>query len=231
MDEQNSRVGPNFFLGLMIVAIGALLLLDRLGYIESVNIFDFWPLIFVAVGLSRLLQSRSGGAQLIGAVATIAGLVLLAHNLGYVRLNWSVLWPVCLILFGISILIRSLSRPRGNDDPMSSPSALNDWVMFGGSKVVNTSADFRGGDVLALFGGYQLILTKADIAQEAAVLDVTAVFGGVEVKVPQDWLVINKITPVFGGVDDKTSHPASGVAQKRLVLRGCAVFGGVEIKN
>jgi hypothetical protein len=57
------------------------------------------------------------------------------------------------------------------------------------------------------------------------------VFGGVEVKVPQDWLVINRITPIFGGVEDKTSHPVGGLASKKLVLRGCAVFGGVEIKN
>ena len=36
---------------------------------------------------------------------------------------------------------------------------------------------------------------------------------------------------IFGGYEDKTSHPREGAAAKRLVVRGFAIFGGVEVKN
>ena len=36
---------------------------------------------------------------------------------------------------------------------------------------------------------------------------------------------------VFGGYEDKTSHPRGPEPAKRLIVRGSAVFGGVEVKN
>ena len=164
METQDSKIGPNFVLGLIIVAVGAVLLLGRLGYIESVNLFAFWPLVLVAVGLSRLFRSTSRGSQLVGTVFTIGGLVMLAHNFGYVRLNWSLLWPVALILFGVSLLFRSLSRPRVVDDPTSSPTVLNEWVMFGGSKAVITSK------IAILRGGARLPVSRGGYAKLSALL-------------------------------------------------------------
>ncbi len=78
-------------------------------------------------------------------------------------------------------------------------------------------------------GGAEIDLTAADI-QNRAVLDVSAVFGGVKLVVPSDWDVQNKATAIFGGVEDKRTA-LSAFHSKVLVIDGAAVFGGVEIKS
>lgn len=60
-------------------------------------------------------------------------------------------------------------------------------------------------------------------------LDISARFSGVELRVPRDWLVVVNIVPTMGAVNDQTVPPMNPA--HRLVLRGETVFGGLEIKN
>jgi hypothetical protein len=72
-------------------------------------------------------------------------------------------------------------------------------------------------------------LRKASI-QDEAVLHLIAVMGGIEIWVPENWVVVMQGVPVLGGFEDKT-HPASSDTNKRLIVKGYSVMGGVEIKN
>jgi predicted membrane protein len=78
-------------------------------------------------------------------------------------------------------------------------------------------------------GGVMLDLRKARMTGEA-VLDVFAMWGGVELQVPESWAVDVRVTPLLGGVEDRT-RPATDPSAPRLVLRGTVLMGGVEIKN
>jgi hypothetical protein len=40
------------FLGILLIAVGAILLLDSLGLIQDVGFGELWPLILIALGLS-----------------------------------------------------------------------------------------------------------------------------------------------------------------------------------
>jgi len=62
-----------------------------------------------------------------------------------------------------------------------------------------------------------------------AVFDIFVMWGGAEIKVPEDWEVVTRGVPVLGGFVDNTRHIAG--AQKRLVITGMAIMGGVEVKN
>jgi len=53
--------------------------------------------------------------------------------------------------------------------------------------------------------------------------------GGMEVRVPEDWIVIIEGFPFMGGFDDKTRPEKNST--KRLIVKGTAVMGGIEIKN
>jgi hypothetical protein len=74
-------------------------------------------------------------------------------------------------------------------------------------------------------------LRKASIAPGTeAVIDVFAFWGGIDIKVPEDWTVVNRVVPLMGGIEDKTLAPQPPTG-KRLVLRGIVVMGGVSVKN
>jgi hypothetical protein len=54
-------------------------------------------------------------------------------------------------------------------------------------------------------------------------------WGGIEIKVPDEWEVVNRGNAFLGGFEDKT-RPLPG-ANRRLVVTGTAIMGGVEVKN
>jgi hypothetical protein len=70
------------------------------------------------------------------------------------------------------------------------------------------------------------------LAQEGGVLDLAAAFGGIDIKVPNDWKVEVTGVPIFGGWTDKTHYtPQPDGREKILAIKCLAIFGGVEIKN
>ena len=93
------------------------------------------------------------------------------------------------------------------------------------------SKNFQGGDVTCFMGGAEIDLTQADV-QGKAVIDATAVFGGVKIIVPSNWDVKVENTAAFGSVDDKRrAGNFIPDTTKLLVITGTAVFGGIEITN
>ena len=82
----------------------------------------------------------------------------------------------------------------------------------------------------AIMGGCEIDLRETDIKGEEAVIDVVAIWGGIELRVPMGWNVVVKAMPIMGGVDDKT-YPSKEGKSKRLVIDGNIIMGGVEIKN
>jgi predicted membrane protein len=89
---------------------------------------------------------------------------------------------------------------------------------------------FRGADLGAFMGAVILDLTQAKIEADEAVVDTFALWGGIEIRVPSDWSVESRVTPLMGAYEDKT-RPTATESGKRLVVRGFVVMGGVEIKN
>ena len=101
--------------------------------------------------------------------------------------------------------------------------------MMGGLQRTNNSAGFLGGDLTAIMGGCEVNLTAARLDQSDAVINVFAMWGGIVIRVPEDWGVIGRVTPIMGSYEDKTRPPRE--AKHRLIVRGTALMGGVEVKN
>jgi len=55
-------------------------------------------------------------------------------------------------------------------------------------------------------------------------------WGGLEMRVPEDWKVVLEGTVLMGGVEDK-SKSAPADSPNMLILRGVVLMGGIEIKN
>ena len=125
------------------------------------------------------------------------------------------------------------AAPRPADDGQSQFSA---FAIMGGVARRSNSQAFQGADLTAVMGGCEIDLRHASIAPGTeAVIEVFAFWGGIEIKVPEDWTVVPRVFPLMGGVDDRTRAPLTlpdkPLQEKRLVVRGIVVMGGVGIKN
>jgi predicted membrane protein len=224
-------------IGGLIVVVGLAFLLDNLGIVRIYDIWRYWPVVLVAYGISRVLESRSPASYVWGGLCALVGALLLLTELHVLPVSFDffeLFWPLLLIGFGASMLLRSMERRKYLDGaPASTSPDLGLWVIFSGSKRRIDAADFRGGEIVAIFGGVNLDLRHAAISGERAVIDVNALFGGVDIRIPDTWLVVMKGMGVFGAFEDKTAPPKADPSVKtpQLVITGAAVFGGVKVDN
>ena len=120
-------------------------------------------------------------------------------------------------------LVRRALPSRG--DAESDDVAL--VAIFGGAELRSRSQAFRGGTILAWFGGVDADLREATLAPNAE-LSAGAMWGGVRIVVPEGWRVEADVNALAGGVEVKVPEPEDPEAPTlRVVAR--AAFGGVAI--
>lgn len=227
--NRQPAVRPGVVFGSLAIMLGVFLLLRNFGYVRYFSI-DLLPLLLIAFGLAKLLGSSGHSGRAWGTLLILAGGYWMGSNMGLFRYRFWDIWPVFLILLGLYFLWRTFSRP-GEAGEASAGTTISETAIFGGGKRVVSSPHFRGGELYAFCGGHEVDLTGAGIEGEVAVIDATAMFGGVDLHVPEDWDVSVEGVAIFGGYEDKTSHPRGPEPAKRLIVRGFAIFGGVEVKN
>ena len=110
---------------------------------------------------------------------------------------------------------------------------INDTSIFGGGKRRFDSNQFKGGSIIAIFGGSEIDLLDCKLAPGENVLEVFAMFGGTTLLIPAHWKIKMDLVPVFGGFSDKRRRDAGVVSDDKdfLVIKGTVLFGGGEIKN
>ena len=226
--ERGRPLTPQLLMGLLVIAVGVLFTLDNLDLVDARHYIRFWPAGLIAIGALKLWQSRGGGGAFTALLLTLAGTWLLLESLAVVTVSFVDLWPLLLVLFGASLVWHGMrgGRERAGMDDAATVSAL---AVLGGINRGSNSQAFRGGDLTAILGGCEIDLRQAAIDGEA-VIDVFAMWGGIEIKVPEEWSVSGRVVPILGGYEDKT-RPPRGATKDRLVVRGFAIMGGIEIKN
>jgi len=230
---KNANPQQRLLLGVFIIVIGGLALLDNLRLFNTRDILQFWPTIFILVGALKLSQANSRSGYLIGGGLITAGVVITLNRLGIINFRMRDWWPLFLIGAGLVVIFKDKSSKLANmlkpsSTPITSDSSVDIVALMSGNQGNVASSDFRGGSITAIMGGVELDLRNASIQTEA-VLNLTAFWGGIVLKIPSDWTVVNNGMAFLGGIED-SSVPGMN-AGKRLVITGMAVMGGVEIKN
>ena len=208
---------PRLVFGVAIVAAGAIFWLDNIGKIEARDYVEWWPLALIALGLAQLPYRK----WIAAAWWLLVGTYFLLPVLGYSRFHLGQilgLWPILISVGGATLIMHAL---RQGEHSFSATA-----VMAGNVRKIG--AQFKGGQVVAVMGGCDLDFTAATINGEA-VLDVLAFWGGIAVRVPRGWEVVDRVTPILGGCDDKTAAAPAGAP--RLIIRGSAIMGGVDVRN
>lgn len=231
---------PGSIIGIALIGGGVLLFLDNLGILPFRAASLFWPLIFIIYGTVTLSNSRTGPGSIWGVAALAAGGLLLLDNLHILHVTFRTLWPLVLIAVGVNMILYRMrwqqfgSKFIGNGDN-GSYDRLHEFAIFSGVKRKVESKIFEGGEVASVFGGVEIDLRRAGIisAENVVSIEANAVFGGIEIRVPETWRVSLQGTAVFGAYEDKTlpPRPEPGFNPPLLIIRGGTAFGAVVVQN
>lgn len=256
MENQQLRRSNNRVLaGLILLAIGGVLLLSRMGFPFPNWLFK-WPIILIIIGLFD--GARNGFRSPAAIILLLIGGFFMFDYIvpGFSLRRYT--WPLIIIFIGIGLIVRPRRSRKYSDqqesgfvagtgnyeqrsytDPApgygptgySNEEFVDSVAVFGATKKVIVSKNFRGGDLTSLFGGHEIDLRQADI-QGRVTLDVTQIFGGTKLILPSNWHVKSEMTAFFGGIEDKRQMSSVTVdAEKVLVLEGTSIFGGIDIRN
>lgn len=228
-----NRSGSGWLPGALLIVFGTVVLLDHMNVIEADRVWRFWPVALIAVGIAKFVNENK---RVGGVILTLLGAFLLAQNLGYTTLTWGAVWPLILIAAGMAMIWGRFDLPRVRPSMEGEGrDTIQAFALFGGVERRISVNNFRRGNISAVLGGVELDFRSADIEGEEAILYVEAIFGGIELTVPERWHVVYEGESIFGGYTDETRAPvldAMGTAPKKyLILRGRAVFGGITVKN
>lgn len=245
-------LGGRLLLGLFLLILGVAIVLNLLGFdISAREILTYWPVVLILLGLGWLIGSFrvrssaterkvifSSGQFIGGLLILMVGAFYLARKFGYLKglkteIWWSVLIAALLIMAGLN-LIRGRA-PAG--------SGGGRWALLGGINVGgSTPWKLESGSYFAFMGGIDMDLTAAEIPEEETVLDLTAIMGGIDVKLPADLAVIYEGAAILGGITFKEQEDGGIVSSRRvdesgeqagkfLRIQARAFMGGIEIKE
>jgi predicted membrane protein len=227
------------FTGAIFLIIGVLLTLDNLD-ILNIELPDYlfgWYTILIIIGLFiTFVRERVG----LGVTLIIIGGLFMFDEMAY-YFYWDFdfkdvfkLWPLVLVAIGASLIFRKSQEDKVYEKKNNENTT--DWIdemaIFSGSEKTITSKEFKGGKLTSIFGGTEIDLFNADLAQGTNILDVFVLFGGTDIRVPPDMNVTIKATAIFGGFSDERKIITENESNegKELVIKGLVLFGGGEVK-
>lgn len=218
--------------GLMLLAVGVIILLNSLD-ITSINIFfkGWWTLFIIVPSTFGLITERE---KVGNGIMLAFGVFLLLACRGIINFSdiWKMLLPVILILLGISIIFKDIIH--GNiktqiDEINKKSNGDNSYCStFANQKVSFDGEEFKGCDLDAVFGGIEVDLRGSKIKNDV-VINISCIFGGVDIKLPEDVNVKVSSTPIFGGVSNKHYGKVTEKSKTVYIDSKC-IFGGVELK-
>lgn len=246
--RRRRRVNEKPLIGLLIIAAGVLILLRNLDFPFPEFLFT-WPMIVILVGFVIAVREgfRPGGWLAVMAV----GVFFLAMKM-FPQFHLSTFfWPVILVAVGLSF-VTGYSRMPGRKERLSANSnfiqeessfvtgasvddsngeeVVDAAAVFGAVKKNIYAKNFKGGDVVTVFGGSEINLMQADFTGQVKI-DVVCLFGGTTLIIPPHWQIRSEAVAVFGGIEDKRPRPAGVSTDKVVILEGFVMMGGIDIKS
>lgn len=219
----------NVLWGICFIVIGTIVLLNSLG-LTNINIFfkGWWTLFIIVPSFIGLIKDEDkvwsgfflalGVAMLLAAIGII-DMILIAKCI----------LPAILIVIGINIIFKDRVNSKVKDKikELNKVDSEEYYATFSGQKLDFADQNFKGAKLNAIFGGIDLDLRKAEIRQDI-IIEVCSVFGGVDIKVPNNIAVKVQSNSIFGGVSNKTK---SKEAKPTIYVKAMCLFGGCDINE
>ena len=216
--------------------VGILLILCGIGYFLNVfNIIDFrighfiatwYPMLIVLLGLHFISNKKF----ILGSIFALFGIILLFDKLNIFDINvWKLVFPFALIGIGVNLLASKTkySKRKITDFEVEKNFDINN-IFSSDNKNISSSILERG-EIFTLFGSTNINMALSEISEDNFNLELTSIFGNIEIRLPKDCRIEIKGTPIFGSIEDNTIH--NPTAYKKVILDCTCVFGNIEISN
>ena len=217
--------------GIVLIVIGLIIAGNSLNLFNVDLFFDGWWTLFIIIPCSiGLITDKEKTGSLIGLIVGVLLLLACQDVIGF-DIFWKLLFPIIIIICGVSILVRTIFNRKLSDDieelnkKISKDGTIS--AIFSEQKINFDDQEFKGTNLSAVFGSIELDLRNAKI-KEDVVINASAVFGGIEIIVSDDVDVIVKSSSVFGGVDNKKNGKKD--KKNTIYIDASCVFGGLDVK-
>lgn len=193
--------------GFILIILGVIFGLNALE-ITNIDVFfeGWWTLFIIVPCFINLFTERNKTGNVVGLI--IGFLLLLACN-DFISfgLIFKLIVPVFLVLMGLSLIFKNdAEKDLKNEIKRVKESCNNNehYAIFGSLDLSFANEKFKGCYLNAIFGGVDLIM-------------------------PDDFNVKVVSTPIFGGVSDERKNKNID-SKNTIFVNATCMFGGVNIK-
>jgi len=162
---------------------------------------------------------------ILGAIIILFGLSLL-----FQFPLFKVLVAAIIIFIGIK-MIRGGEGMSFNLDETSEENEdkLQRVLVFTGVNKKYKSSNFEGGELVTVFGTGKIDLSTVKTKNKEIELNLVAVFGSIDMKLPKNWEVKTEGIGILGAFKNNTAKPKKVSAS--VFVKGVAVLGEVKLVN
>ena len=217
--------------GIVLVVLGVLFVMKALGVGVDLWFDGWWTLFIIVPGVIGLFTEREKLGNLI-CITVGVFLLLAVRDVIDFSMFWKLLIPIIVILFGLKMIFGAFFRQKSDEAyrkaKESGKTMKNGMAIFGGTEMKFAGEVFEGAELNVIFGGLDCDLRGAQITDDC-VINISVVFGGVDIFLPDTVNVKIHTTSIFGGVSDETKRPFEE-GKPTVYVRGFALFGGADIE-
>lgn len=216
--------------GIVLVIVGVIFSLNALNITDVDVFFDGWWTLFIIVPCAiGLFTEREKTGNIIG-IAVGVFLLLCCQNILSFSMLWKLLVPAIIIIVGIKMVFTGMFGNKANEIvkkmKLEGKDLKSNCAVFSGSDIKYDGEVFEGAELTAVFGSINCDLRNAIIVKDCA-LQVSAIFGGIDILVPDNVNVKVSSNCIFGGISNRTAVHKEAPT---IYVSGTCMFGGVEIK-
>lgn len=225
-----------FIWGIAIIALGVIFGGNAIGLFNFNVFFDGWWTLFIIVPSAISLITEKERIASLGFLAAGIILLLAAQDVFSYDVAWKAILAVILILCGLKIVFTSMFHNKNDKEVEEKVKKLGDnktmdsqTAVFAGSDRAYNNEVFSGSNLTAVFGGVELDLRDA-IFDKDTVIKAFCMFGGIEIKLPEDVQIKTRSGFIFGGISDDRKNTAEK-PKHTIYLDADGGFGGVTISD
>ena len=233
-----AETSNRFIIGILLIIAGFILILRKTTMLPEPldhfidNIIFSWQMLLIAIGVITLAGSdnKTSGIVLI----SVGGFFMIPELFTDFFRSFNFFWPALFIVIGVVLLINSKRLVKSLNYTSGSKADMIDYVnIFSGAERQLITNNFLGGKITSIFGGGEVDLTRSSLAPGDNVIEITCIFGGTTIIVPENWNVILNVTPILGGFSDSRRIGSDVIKDttRSLTVRGTVIFGGGELKS